>query len=121
LAVTALAERQSEDLAVWLRAEVAFPNSMVDRIVPAMTPASLSEAEALIGEPDRAPVVCEAFSQWVIEERFPSGRPDWESVGVEMVADVAPFETMKLRLLNGSHSLLAYVGHLRGHDTVAEA
>src|SRR5690606_35338370 len=68
-----------------------------------------------------AAVACEAFSQWVVEDRFPLGRPDWETEGVEMVADVRPFETMKLRMLNGAHSLLAYVGLLAGHETVAQA
>jgi fructuronate reductase len=75
----------------------------------------------LIGQPDRAAIACEAFSQWVIEDRFASGRPDWEAEGVEMVADVRPYETMKLRLLNGAHSLLAYVGPRRGKRTVAAA
>ncbi|MCH4565479.1 mannitol dehydrogenase family protein [Halomonas sp. EGI 63088] len=121
LAVTELASYQSEDLADWIRSEVAFPNSMVDRIVPAMTDETRESLERDIGIDDPAAIVCEAFSQWVIEDNFPLGRPNWETVGVQMVADVRPFETMKLRMLNGSHSLLAYVGLLGGWQTVAEA
>jgi fructuronate reductase len=118
-AVAALAEARSAELADWIRAEVAFPSTMVDRIVPAPTEASRAKLRALIGRDDPAAVACEAFSQWVVEDRFPLGRPDWEREGVEMVGDVRPYETMKLRLLNGSHSLLAYLG--QRHGTVAEA
>ncbi len=119
-AVIDLAHRRDPALAEWIATEVAFPCSMVDRIVPAMTDADFERLQAL-GVDDPAAVVCEAFSQWVIEDRFPQGRPDWEHDGVEMVADVAPFETMKLRMLNGSHSLLAYLGALDGVETVFEA
>jgi fructuronate reductase len=120
-AVMTLAAEQSTQLAAWIKAEVAFPSSMVDRIVPAVTAEKLQALELLIGYPDPAAVACEAFSQWVIEDHFPAGRPDWESVGVEMVSDVGPYETMKLRLLNGAHSLLAYDGLQSGMTTVAEA
>ncbi len=99
---------------------MAFPSSMVDRIVPAMSEADFERLRAL-GIDDPAAVTCEAFSQWVIEDDFPQGRPDWQHDGVQMVADVAPFEAMKLRMLNGSHSLLAYLGALAGIETVAEA
>jgi len=121
LAVTELARRVSPELAAHIEDEVAFPSSMVDRIVPAVTPESRQKLAALIGHDDPVAVATEAFSQWVIEDTFPQGRPDWEPDGVEMVNDVAPWEAMKLRLLNGAHSLLAYQGLLRGFTTVAEA
>lgn len=116
-AVVKLAQQRSAELAEWIDAEVAFPSSMVDRIVPAMTDADFERLAAL-GVADPNAVVGEAFSQWVVEDNFPTGRPSWEADGVEMVADVAPFETMKLRMLNGSHSLLAYLGALEGVETV---
>ncbi|MBB3230827.1 mannitol dehydrogenase family protein [Halomonas stenophila] len=119
-AVTELAERRDAALAAWIEREVAFPCSMVDRIVPAMTAADFARL-AELGVEDPNAVVGEAFSQWVVEDDFPQGRPAWEADGVEMVADVAPFETMKLRMLNGSHSLLAYLGALDGIETVFEA
>lgn len=118
-AVVQLAEQRDADLASWIANEVAFPCSMVDRIVPAMTDADF-ERLAVLGVNDPNAVVCEAFTQWVVEDHFPTGRPSWEAEGVEMVADVAPFETMKLRMLNGSHSLLAYLGALAGIETVYE-
>ena len=94
---------------------------MVDRIVPATTDADLAEAERLLGVHDAAPVVAEPFGQWIIEDRFAAARPRWEEAGAQFVADVAPFETMKLRLLNGSHSTLAYLGFLLGHEFVWQA
>lgn len=120
-AVAQLARHSSAELADWIEREVSFPSSMVDRIVPAVTAETRARIAALVGYDDPAAVACEAFSQWVVEDRFPLGRPDWETEGVEMVADVRPFETMKLRMLNGAHSLLAYVGLLAGHETVAQA
>lgn len=117
MAVVRLAEQRSTELARWIAEQVAFPSSMVDRIVPAMTDADF-ERLAELGVNDPNAVVCEAFSQWVVEDHFPTGRPGWEDEGVEMVSDVAPFETMKLRMLNGSHSLLAYLGALEGIETV---
>ena len=119
-AVVTLAERRDAALAEWIDTEVAFPSSMVDRIVPAMDEEAFGRLQA-IGCDDPAAVVSEAFLQWVIEDHFPQGRPDWGQHGVEMVEDVAPFETMKLRMLNGAHSLLAYTGPLMGLETVAEA
>ncbi|MAM58153.1 MAG: mannitol dehydrogenase [Salinicola sp.] len=119
-AVVSLARHRDGELADWIDASVAFPSSMVDRIVPAMTDADRTRLAGL-GIDDPAAVVCETFSQWVVEDDFPLGRPDWEAEGVEMVADVAPFETMKLRLLNGAHSLLAYLGALAGIETVDAA
>jgi fructuronate reductase len=112
------AGRVDRDTAVWIEREVAFPGTMVDRIVPATTDALIAETAAVLGLADAAPVQCEPFSQWVVEDRFAAGRPAWEKTGAEMVADVAPFEEMKLRLLNGSHSLLAYLGYLGGFDTI---
>ena len=97
---------------------VAFPSTMVDRIVPATTDADRAHIEKTLGLHDAWPVVTEAFTQWVIEDRFPQGRPDWAAT---FVIDVAPFELMKLRLLNGAHSSLAYLGYLAGHETVADA
>lgn len=119
-AVVAMAERRDTALAEWIEARVAFPSSMVDRIVPAMDEEAFGRLQSL-GCDDPAAVVSEAFLQWVIEDHFPQGRPDWGQNGVEMVEDVAPFETMKLRMLNGAHSLLAYTGPLMGLETVAEA
>ncbi|MBT2774447.1 mannitol dehydrogenase family protein [Halomonas sp. ISL-60] len=116
-AVVQLAEQRDAELASWIANKVAFPCSMVDRIVPAMTDADFERLAAL-GVNDPNAVVCEAFAQWVVEDHFPLGRPHWEAEGVEMVSDVAPFETMKLRMLNGSHSLLAYLGALAGIETV---
>lgn len=116
-AVVQLAQQRDAALASWIATEVAFPCSMVDRIVPAMTDDDFERLAAL-GVTDPNAVVCEAFTQWVVEDNFPTGRPSWETEGVEMVADVAPFETMKLRMLNGSHSLLAYLGALGGIETV---
>ena len=120
-AVSGLAAAQDSELAQWVEQQVAFPGCMVDRIVPAMDAQAFARLEQQLDCHDRAAVVCERFSQWVIEDHFPQGRPDWEVEGVQMVADVRPFETMKLRLLNGSHSLLAYIGLLAGHESVFEA
>ncbi|QJQ96021.1 MULTISPECIES: mannitol dehydrogenase family protein [Halomonadaceae] len=119
-AVTQLAAYRDAGLAEWIERDVSFPCSMVDRIVPAMTDADFKRL-AVMGIEDPNAVVSESFSQWVVEDDFPQGRPDWAAEGVEMVADVAPFETMKLRMLNGSHSLLAYLGALQGIETVFEA
>jgi fructuronate reductase len=119
-AVVQLAACRDGELAAWIEREVAFPCSMVDRIVPAMTDTDFARL-AELGVDDPNAVVGEAFSQWVVEDDFPLGRPAWEAEGVEMVADVAPFETMKLRMLNGSHSLLAYLGALDDIETVFDA
>ena len=100
--------------------EVACPSSMVDRIVPATTDADRAAISARLGLTDAWPVMGEPFFQWVIEDRFPSGRPALEGGGAEFVADVEPFEHMKLRLLNGAHSSIAAIGRLAGYETVAE-
>ncbi|MCA0011569.1 mannitol dehydrogenase family protein [Mesorhizobium sp. B292B1B] len=101
--------------------EVAFPSSMVDRIVPATTDADRARVALELGVEDAWPVMTEPFCQWVVEDNFPAGRPAWEKFGVTMVGDVGPFEDMKLRLLNGAHSAIAYLGLLSGHATVDRA
>ncbi len=120
-AVTGLAGLVDPALGRWIADQVAFPCSMVDRIVPASTADTARLAQRLTGFEDEAAVACESFRQWVIEDRFAAGRPAWEAVGVDLVGDVAPYETMKIRLLNGSHSTIAYLGYLAGYQTVAEA
>ncbi len=105
----------------WLRDTVTFPSTMVDRIVPATSAADLARVAELTGREDPGTVVAEPFSEWVIAGGFPAGRPAWDRVGAEIVADVSPFEDRKLWLLNGGHSLLAYTGPVRGHRTIAEA
>ena len=119
--VAAFAEARSPDLATWIAAHAAFPCTMVDRIVPATTDADVADVERRLGVHDAAPVVAEPYFQWVIEDRFVAARPAWEEAGAEIAADVAPYEAMKLRLLNGSHSTLAYLGFLAGHATIAQA
>jgi fructuronate reductase len=118
--IAALPARESGDLSTWVDAAVRFPGSMVDRIVPATTEADLAEVAAVLGVEDRGAVVAEPFSQWVIEDRFAADRPAWERAGAVLTDDVEPWETAKLRLLNGTHSLLAYLGALHGHRTIAE-
>jgi fructuronate reductase len=105
----------------YVREKLACPCTMVDRIVPATTNADRADIGARLGVTDAWPVVTEPFTQWVIEDRFPEGRPDWALAGAQFVADVAPFELMKLRLLNGAHSSLAYLGLALGHETVTQA
>jgi fructuronate reductase len=117
--VTQFAALRSRDLAQWVEAEVAFPSTMVDRIVPETTDIDRAEISSVLGMRDAWPVVTEPFTQWIVEDRFPAGRPDLSAAGVQMVSDVTPFEHMKLRLLNASHSALAYLGYLAGHETIA--
>nr|WP_237438121.1 mannitol dehydrogenase family protein [Alteraurantiacibacter buctensis] len=106
----------------WFAHECTCPETMVDRIVPAMTAANLDEAQALLGDVrDEGAIFTESFSQWVIEDRFAGPRPRWEEHGAQIVADVAPYETAKLRMLNGAHSLLAYCGLAKGHTYVHQA
>jgi fructuronate reductase len=120
--VLAFAQEREPTLAEWIRTNVAFPCTMVDRIVPATTPDDIAHAQRLLGGiADAAPVVTEPYNSWVIENRFVAARPPWEQSGAQIVADVAPFETMKLRLLNGSHSTLAYLGYLAGHEYIWQA
>ena len=94
---------------------------MVDRIVPAATPESLTWAAQRLGMRDDAAIVCEPFTQWVIEDRFAGARPAWECAGALLVDDVRPYQAMKLRLLNGTHSAIAYLGQLRDLETVSDA
>ena len=120
--VLELAARMDEDLARWIEAECAFPCTMVDRIVPATTDADIERLAQRTGICDAAPVMHEPFRQWVIEDNFVGKRrPDFAAVGVELVADVRPYEHMKLRCLNGTHSAIAYLGYLAGAETVSEA
>ena len=116
--VLAFDERRDPALARWIGAETSFPSTMVDRIVPATTDADIAENDAALGRHDAAPVIHEPFKQWAIEDRFVNGRPAWELAGAQLVADVAPFEAMKLRLLNASHSAFAYLGFLAGHEFI---
>jgi fructuronate reductase len=119
--MTEYLDRHIPDLLGWFRAECACPSTMVDRIVPATTETDRAELAARVGLRDAAAVMTEPFSQWVIEDRFAGPRPRWEAVGAELVADVRPYETAKLRMLNGAHSLLAYCGLNRGHAFVHQA
>ncbi|AOO83939.1 mannitol dehydrogenase family protein [Bosea vaviloviae] len=112
---------RDDTLAQWIEAHGAFPSTMVDRIVPATTDTDIAEVESLLGLHDAAPVIGEPFRQWAIEDVFTIGRPAWGEVGAQLVLEVAPFEFMKLRMLNGAHSSLAYLGYLAGHETVAQA
>lgn len=116
--VCAYARAVDADLADWIESHVTFPSTMVDRIVPAVTPETLDKIEQLTGVRDPAGVACEPFRQWVIEDKFVAGRPEWEKAGAELVSDVIPFEEMKLRMLNGSHSFLAYLGYLAGYQHI---
>jgi fructuronate reductase len=116
--VLAFAQRVDATLARWIEANASFPSTMVDRIVPATTAADIADNDAALGRHDAAPVVYEPFRQWVIEDAFVTPRPAWEAGGAQFVADVAPFEAMKLRLLNASHSAFAYLGFLAGHEFI---
>jgi fructuronate reductase len=116
------ASLRDDRLAAWIERNVPFPSSMVDRIVPSEAQGDLSLVEQLTGLRDAAPVMHEPFRQWVVEDRFVDGvRPAWERAGVQFVPDVAPFERAKLRMLNASHSALAYLGYLAGHETIFDA
>ncbi|MEP2891414.1 mannitol dehydrogenase family protein [Tateyamaria sp.] len=118
--VLEMAARIDTDLANWIATEGRFPCTMVDRITPATTPDDIATL-AHGGINDAAPVMHEPFGQWAIEDNFVGGaRPDLTAAGVELVADVAAFEAMKLRMLNGTHSALAYTGYLAGHETIAD-
>jgi fructuronate reductase len=119
--VTRFAALRNGGLADHIARDVAFPSTMVDRIVPATTDDDRRHVLEATGVVDAWPVVAEPFSQWVIEDRFATDRPPLETVGAQLVADVQPFERMKLRMLNGSHSTLAYLGYLAGYDYVDEA
>ena len=120
-AVVGLARLSDAAFADWVLAHVAFPNGMVDRITPATGPRERDALQAEFGIVDAWPVFCEAFKQWVLEDHFPSGRPALERVGVQFVPDVAPFEHMKIRILNGGHATIAYPAGLLDIHFVHEA
>ncbi|WP_337065081.1 fructuronate reductase [Rouxiella badensis] len=118
-AILGLAQEKDPALASWIHESVTFPSTMVDRIVPALTEefeAEISQSLGGIGDP--CGIASEPFIQWVIEDNFVAGRPAWEKVGAQLVDDVLPFEQMKLRMLNGSHSFLAYLGYLAGYQYI---
>jgi fructuronate reductase len=119
--VLALAREIDPGLADWIEAEGAFPSTMVDRIVPATKDEDIVRLARATGRLDLAPVMHEPFRQWVVEDEFVGGvRPDLGAVGVQLVENVTPYEHMKLRMLNGTHSSLAYLGYLAGHETIAD-
>jgi len=120
-AVTGLARASEPAFADWIAGEVAFPNAMVDRITPATDDAARARLAREFGIADAWPVFCERFTQWVLEDDFPAGRPPLEEAGAEFVADVTPFEAMKIRILNGGHALLAYPAGILGIELVHEA
>jgi mannitol 2-dehydrogenase len=118
---TDFARLRDTELGDWIESEVRFPNSMVDRITPVTTDADRAEVRERFGIDDRWPVVCEPFTQWVLEDSFTAGRPRYEDVGVQLVDQVEPYELMKLRLLNASHQAMCYFGYLVGYRLVHEA
>lgn len=119
--ITEFARRRDPELGAWIDANVPFPNSMVDRITPATTADDIAALADAHGIDDAWPVVCEPFLQWVLEDKFVAGRPEFDEVGVTIVEDVEPYELMKLRILNGSHQAMAYVGYLAGLRYAHEA
>lgn len=119
--VRELAAAVDDTLLAWIAGHVDFATSMVDRITPAATDEDRRLVETSQGYADAAPVTTEPYAEWVIAGRFPAGRPRWEDAGARLVDDVGPYEQRKLWLLNGSHSLLAYAGSIRGHATVDQA
>lgn len=114
-------ERQDPELAAWAKENVTFPSCMVDRITPATRPEDIVRLNEMNGTDDEAPVYCEDFIQWVVEDKFINGRPAWERVGVQFTEDVTPYENIKLSLLNASHTLLSYPSALLGHVKVDAA
>jgi fructuronate reductase len=118
--VLEMAGRRDPGLAEWIEEEVTFPSSMVDRIVPAATEDTRARAKTLLGVEDALALDTEPFMQWVIEEDFVSGRPAWEAGGALFVENVEPYEKMKLRLLNGSHTMIAHLGMLSGLECVRD-
>ena len=120
-AFTSFIQTQDKELALWVKDNVTFPNSMVDRITPATRPEDVIRLNEKNGTDDNAPVYCEDFIQWVIEDDFIAGRPAWEKVGAEFTSDVTAYENMKLSLLNASHTLLSYPSFLSGYRKVDDA
>ena len=119
-AVLELARLRDPALAAWIEREARFPNTMVDRITPVTAPEDVADLTARYGIVDNWPVFAETFTQWVIEDDFAQGRPAWEDVGAQFVADVSPYEFMKLRLLNASHLAVASLGRLAGYSYIDE-
>ncbi len=120
-AVVETARLSDPELALWIKGNVAFPNGMVDRITPATSDRERAMVRDEFGIADDAPVFCEDFMQWVLEDNFPAGRPPLEEAGVEFVADVTPWELMKIRILNGGHAVIAYPAGLMDVHFVHEA
>ncbi|MDM8348941.1 mannitol dehydrogenase family protein [Pseudomonas sp. sp1636] len=120
-ALLSFANLADPELAAWIQANVSFPNAMVDRITPMTSDAHRQQLAERHGIEDAWPVVCEPFAQWVLEDKFVNGRPAWEKVGVQFTDDVTPYEEMKIKLLNGSHLALTYLGFLKGYRFVHEA
>jgi fructuronate reductase len=119
--VERFAELADPGLAAWIAESVSFPSTVVDRITPRLSAGDLAVVAARTHRADLAPVVTEPFSEWVLSGSFPAGRPGWEHAGAVFADTITPFEQRKLWLLNGGHSLFAYAGSLRGHDTIAAA
>nr|WP_255471151.1 hypothetical protein [Gilliamella sp. Pas-s27] len=118
-AILGLANARYPQLANWIESNTTFPCTMVDRIVPAASTETLTEIENTLGGMfDPCGIACEPFIQWVIEDNFVTNRPNWNEVGAEFVDNVVPYEEMKLRMLNGSHSFLAYLGYLAGYEHI---
>ncbi|WP_448248520.1 mannitol dehydrogenase family protein [Thalassotalea agariperforans] len=113
-------QQQDPELSQWIAANVEFPNAMVDRITPVTTPADIEYVTNTYGLIDEWPITCESFSQWVIEDNFSDGRPNWNLAGAQFVSDVTPFEKMKIRLLNAGHSVLGLLGSIHGYATIDE-
>ena len=120
-AIGGLADVVDPGLGAWIAENVSFVGTSIDRITPRTTDAEIALVEAECGYADSSPVVTEPFSDWVLSGDFPAGRPDWASAGAVFVDEIEHFENRKLWLLNGAHSLMAYAGQLRGHETVAQA
>lgn len=120
-AFTTFIKAQDKELATWVNKNVTFPNSMVDRITPATRQEDIKRLNEQNNTNDEAPVYCEDFMQWVIEDRFIAGRPAWDKVGAEFTDNVTSYENMKLSLLNASHTLLSYPSFLSGYRKVDDA
>jgi fructuronate reductase len=118
--VREFAAEAAPEILSFIDANVSFPSTMVDRITPAATQKTFADAHLLTGYDDKGAVETEPFSQWIVEDDFVAGRPDWEAGGALFVSEVAPYEKMKLRMLNGAHSMLAYSGFLAGHRYVRD-
>lgn len=117
----AFVNKNDTQLGEWIADNVSFPNAMVDRITPVTTKADIDYVASTLGINDQWPITCEAFSQWVIEDNFSDGRPPLDNVGAQFVADVTPFEKMKIRLLNAGHSVLGLLGSIQGFATIDES